>query len=252
MSALDDLRRAGAQRMDPLRFHYLERLAARAAEAMPSVRAVLARKLDEALADYAARFLRAGQTAADTVARLAAQPPAVARESRRLLAAGDHQAIARLAARLAAPAAAPKAGTPLAALNRYLDDAAQSRAEAEGGCDGDSDRRGPASSGPGLPGGTGATAGVELRSVRRFREVWSRIAAEDQVQRAMVRGPGNAGPLNSQMLVLRSLALMRDLSPEYLRRFMAHAETLLWLDHESQSPAPAEARPARKGRQKKA
>jgi hypothetical protein len=32
------------------------------------------------------------------------------------------------------------------------------------------------------------------------------------------------------MLVLRSLGLMRDLSPDYLNRFMAHVGTLLCLE----------------------
>ena len=32
------------------------------------------------------------------------------------------------------------------------------------------------------------------------------------------------------MLVLRSLALMRDISPDYLNRFMSYADTLLCLD----------------------
>jgi hypothetical protein len=34
----------------------------------------------------------------------------------------------------------------------------------------------------------------------------------------------------TNMLVLRTLGLMRELSPDYLRRFMTHVETLLWLD----------------------
>jgi hypothetical protein len=32
------------------------------------------------------------------------------------------------------------------------------------------------------------------------------------------------------MLVLRSLGLMRDISPDYLNRFMAHVDTLLCLE----------------------
>lgn len=40
------------------------------------------------------------------------------------------------------------------------------------------------------------------------------------------------------MLVLRSLGLMREASPDYLNRFMAYVDTLLWLDvAESVKPA---------------
>ena len=74
------------------------------------------------------------------------------------------------------------------------------------------------------------------------------LLAEDQ---AMVRGPENAGPLNPHMLVLRSLALMRQLSPDYLQRFLSHVDSLLWLDQENQKHTPAEAKPARRNRPKK-
>lgn len=81
---------------------------------------------------------------------------------------------------------------------------------------------------------TPGTAGrSELRSAQAFRETWSRLCAEDEVVQAVQRGPENAGPLNSHMLVLRTLGLMRELSPDYLRRFMAHADTLLWLEQAS-------------------
>jgi hypothetical protein len=46
----------------------------------------------------------------------------------------------------------------------------------------------------------------------------------------MAQAPQNAGPINSHMLVLRSLGLMRDISPDYLNRFMAHVDTLLCLE----------------------
>lgn len=70
----------------------------------------------------------------------------------------------------------------------------------------------------------------ELRSAQRFRETWERLGAEEAVVKATHRAPENAGPLNSHMLVLRTLGLMRELSPHYLRRFLAHTETLLWLE----------------------
>jgi Protein of unknown function (DUF2894) len=94
-----------------------------------------------------------------------------------------------------------------------------------------------------------APPGRELRSAQAFRDTWSRICAEDEVTQAVEQGPENAGPLNSHRLVLRTLGLMRDLSPDYLRRFLSHADTLLWLDQaQSQArakPAPVKPRPAR-------
>jgi hypothetical protein len=70
----------------------------------------------------------------------------------------------------------------------------------------------------------------ELRSAARFRETWERLSAETQVQKALARAPKNAGPLNPQRLMLDTLARMGGLSPHYLRRFLMHTETLLWLE----------------------
>lgn len=70
----------------------------------------------------------------------------------------------------------------------------------------------------------------ELRSAQRFRETWERLGAEVQVRQARERAPQNAGPLNPQRLMLETLARMGELSPHYLRRFLAHTETLLWLE----------------------
>jgi hypothetical protein len=70
----------------------------------------------------------------------------------------------------------------------------------------------------------------ELASVRRFRRTWTSLRIQDQVDEAVARKPANAGPLNSHVLVLQALDLMRELSPQYLERFLAHVETLQWLE----------------------
>lgn len=86
----------------------------------------------------------------------------------------------------------------------------------------------------------------ELDGLRRFRTSWSRHAAERQVAQAMGRTPDNAGPLNSHALVLRSLALMRERAPDYLQRFLAQLDTLMWLEDLGQRPAAGKT--ARRGR----
>ncbi len=103
----------------------------------------------------------------------------------------------------------------------------------------------------------GAGAHDELASVRRFRRAWSRSRSLDQVQQAAARKPANAGPLNSHVLVLQSLALMGELSPDYLRRFLVQVESLQWLElARAKYPRPAvgaaaAAKPARRGRKQK-
>ncbi|MFZ4288137.1 DUF2894 domain-containing protein [Variovorax sp. HJSM1_2] len=193
-AVLDGLRADGAQRMDPVRFHFVEVLAQRLPAAQSALQPILQRKLQTAMAGLRERLDQGLQT------RRSAEP------------------------------LAPAAPTPLAGLNHYIQQATQHEPQQA------------------LRG----RAGRELKSVRRFRETWSKIAAVQQVDRALVRAPENAGPLNSHMLVLHSLAQMRGLSPDYLQRFMSHVDTLLWLDQAQQKPAPAEVKPAaRKSRAKK-
>ena len=94
------------------------------------------------------------------------------------------------------------------------------------------------------PGSWAAPSGgrTELKSVRNFRNTWSKLSAQKQVAKALGQAPKNAGPINSHMLVLRSLELMRDISPDYLNRFMSYADTLLCLDQPEMVAKP----PARK------
>lgn len=190
---LESLRAAGAQHCDPVRFRYLEVLAARLPGQPPAVQQVLAVRLQAAVEAYARRAHAAP----------ASPPPHVL------------------------PGTSP---SPLALLNREL----QARAQA------DAD--------PAL--GEDADSPAELPSVRRFGEVWVKIAAEQQVDRAFTRGPENAGPLNPHRLMLRSLALMRTLSPDYLRHFVAQVDSLLWLEQASARPVRAPARPGRAPRAK--
>lgn len=82
------------------------------------------------------------------------------------------------------------------------------------------------------PAGPEAPVGTrpELRSVQQFRSTWSKLSVDRQVTQALHQAPDKAGPINSHMLVLRSLTLMRDISPDYLNRFMSYVDTLLCLD----------------------
>lgn len=70
----------------------------------------------------------------------------------------------------------------------------------------------------------------ELKAVAYFREAWSRLSTEQQLTQTLAQAPENAGPMNSQHLVLRSLQNMRDISPDYLQGFMTYVDTLIWLE----------------------
>lgn len=129
-----------------------------------------------------------------------------------LLQAKLHTAVAQLQLRLAepqTPSARPSSQTP-SPLSALLQDMAA-----------------PSAQRPWSPSGHGR---LDNPRVEEFRQQLGKISVQKQVTQAIAQAPQNAGPINSHMLVLRSLGLMRDLSPDYLNRFMAYVDTLLILD----------------------
>ena len=212
---LASLRFAGAQKLDPTRFHYLEVLSQRLPTQDVAVRRILEVKLQEALASYGDRFRRTQNTEGDQ-----RSVAGHAQRGTRRTSASDANAIAC---------------TPLAQLNQYIRSATHNRKNG----------------GPENPGHDDhGQADTEMASVRRFRETWSQYRVENQVVQAEGRGPENSGPFNSHRLVLQSLALMRGLSPDYLRRFLSHVETLQWLEQASEKSSKKRAKPVRRTRQK--
>ena len=132
-----------------------------------------------------------------------------------LLQAKLSTAVAQLQARLAAPqnpntlpaSSTASRSSPLTAL---LQDMAAPSAER-----------------PLSPSGHGR---MDKPHIVQFRQQLGKISVQKQVTQAIAQAPQNAGPINSHMLVLRSLGLMRDLSPDYLNRFMGYVDTLFFLD----------------------
>jgi hypothetical protein len=221
------LRTAGADQFDSVRLHYIEVLAKRTIAHRGNVKRMLDAKLAQALSAFNERFDLAQRDARETVAQGVQQYPHAANDLQRLFAAGDFKGLRRLIATL-------KAGeqcASLGALVRQLEQHAPENADAR------------------LDRNTGSRS--ELKTIRNFRNTWSKLSVDKQVAQALEQAPANAGPINSHMLVLRSLALMRDISPDYLNRFMSYADTLLCLDQcEKEKPGnpkkPQVARAAKK------
>ena len=146
-----------------------------------------------------------------------------------LLQAKLNTALAQLQLRLAkpqTPSTLPSSQTP-SPLSALLQDMAA-----------------PSAQRPLSPSGHGR---LDNPRVEQFRQQLGKISVQKQVTQAIAQAPQNAGPINSHMLVLRSLGLMRDLSPDYLNRFMAYVDTLLILDApQSLKAQPKKAVPASK------
>ena len=80
-------------------------------------------------------------------------------------------------------------------------------------------------------------AAAGSRTLQFFKRTWSRLSADQRLAQSRASLPDNAGPLNSHHLVHRSLTLMRELSPEYLERFVGYVDALQWLEQSSEAAA---------------
>lgn len=84
----------------------------------------------------------------------------------------------------------------------------------------------------------GPAAFPELEALDHFRTIWSRVRTESQLRQSLQQAPANAGPLNSGALVHRSIALMRELSPGYLQRFLSYVDDLSWIEQLNSGNSP--------------
>lgn len=181
-------RESGGWRADPIRFRFMESLAARMHGQPDAVRAVLERKLQEAMEAFTSTATPSEAT--PTLPAASSQPQV------------------------------------LAELNAYLRSVTARPAD---------DHQEPHT----------------LPSARRFRQSWESARTLDRLRDAIARAPANAGPLNSHALVARTLALMGELSTDYLRHFLAYAETLQWLETARVQMPREKAKAARKPRARK-
>lgn len=88
-----------------------------------------------------------------------------------------------------------------------------------------------------------------------FRDTWARVSVDRQLRQSQAGVPENAGPLNTNHLVHRSLSLMREVSPGYLEQFLSYVDALSWLEGmhaislvpDREAPRKARAKPGKTG-----
>lgn len=223
---LDAWRERGADRLDPVRFRFIDALRRRAAAHGGDARRLLDARL-AALIDAYAADLRRAESNGDACECAGAPAPAPAPASSSSSSSSSSTSPAPTPAAPSTTTTSPAASSPadpargpLAALLDYIGSRERPTASAP-----DETRAAPASS--------TASGRVALRAepalLDYFRETWSKLSADSQLRASLEQVPKNAGPLNSSSLVHRSLSLMRELSPEYLRQFLSYVDALSWL-----------------------
>lgn len=217
---LDAWRERGADRLDPVRFRFIDALRRRAAAHGGDARRLLDARLATLIDAYAADLRRAESNGDACECAGAPAPASSSSSSSSTSPAPTPAAPSTTTTSPAASSPDEPARGPLAALLDYIGSRERPTASAP-----DETRAAPASS--------TASGRVALRAepalLDYFRETWSKLSADSQLRASLEQVPKNAGPLNSSSLVHRSLSLMRELSPEYLRQFLSYVDALSWL-----------------------
>jgi hypothetical protein len=228
-ATLAALRERHAHRADPVRFRFIEALARRAEGQPEAVRRLLDAKLAKALHEYLARY--------ESVLAHDKPPPASTTSTATATDTAISTSTPASPVRHPAPPPTPTA-SPLAGLVQSL-----ARTPAvTAGLTPHNAKRTPA-------------AAPDLQTLDYFRHTWARLAVHRSMNQSLAKTPKNAGPLNSHRLVLRSLEVMREVSPAYLNRFVGYVDALLALDGmggATPAPPPATTPPPEGEKKRKA
>lgn len=224
---------SGADRFDPARFRYIESLARRALGTQDAIRRLIEQRAFEALVDFQNCFDQARAEATDILARFSLEYPDSKDRLRRFVEQGRFKELQRLVVKRqrgnhqgALAALTDQIGKGDHALDKTMtalsfDDLLRQQEE---------DILHSVGNSVGSDNSPRSANKAELKTFRLFKKTWTKLHSDRLVTRAVKDRPENAGPLNSQMLVTRSLFTMRHLSPNYLNRFVSYIDTLLWLE----------------------
>lgn len=195
---------------------------------------VLRQRLAQWRANGAERLNPLRFAALEALARRADSQRGLARQrlEQRLAQLAEHYAAALDAATAPPRHGGARAPGPLAAVNARLAELALAR-----------------------HGAVSAGATPEMAMLGELRRLWAQVRSESQLRRSLQDLPEDAGPLNSGKLVHRAFNLMGELSPQYLRHFLAHLDALAWigqLEPPPAQPAPGDAASPRKRARRKA
>ncbi|WP_170836235.1 DUF2894 domain-containing protein [Pandoraea sp. ISTKB] len=216
-------RDGGVDRRDPARFHRIEALSQRLQAYRGEVRRVLETRLGMLAAELAKSL---GDTQASSATREApgtASPLAVlTTEVTQRIGVSERPA----------PSTAPRPRGPAAPGVTAVHTPAPAQAQANATASPKRPVTPPAPAPVAITPTVIATddAFEDLDVLEYFRETWSKLSTDGNLRQSLAQVPENAGPLNSSHLVHRALSLMHDVSPDYLRHFLRHADALSWLE----------------------
>jgi hypothetical protein len=230
-----ELKQRQANNFAPARFIYIETLLIKAQTAKSSIGKALKYKVELELNNYQQDFSQALQKSKTLAQQTIKNNPASAAQIEQLLLNCQFMAIERLAVQLQ-----PIEASPIARLNDYINqELSQSHNEQQISF---SDMLSKIESKAVKNYQSHSQQQVnkkdqeaELKSFNSFKQFKGKYDTDKLVEQIITLRPANLGPLNSHMLLIKSLESMRDLSPQYLSRFMTYIDALLRLEDANNS-----------------
>ena len=223
---LSALTSSGANQFDPVRFRYIESMVQRAAQQPKNIGHLLESKVLAALTDYQSSFAQAQADATAVIAEIQTRFPDDHARAQALFEACQFKGLTRLRARLER-ASKPDALVELG--NLLMQDRPAGGDSQQQACFDDIVKQQELDIVNSLSPHQEDSLG-ELRSIGGFRKAQAKLNADKLVTRAIAECPDDCGPLNPHMLAIRSLSVMRDISPQYLNRFVTYIDNFLWLE----------------------
>ena len=230
-SKLTSLKEIQANNFAPARFVYIATLLAKAQTAKQSVGDVLKQKVAFALNSYQQDFDNAHRNAQTLAEQIIEQQPKASAQVQLLMLNCQFDELNKLANKQQ-----HIEPSPLAALNNYInqeqDQAVDNPQESfsdmlnliESKAVKNSQR-------PFQQTATSKTnKAAELKSFNSFKQFKEKYDTDKLVEQMITLRPENLGPLNPHMLLIKSLESLRELSPQYLSRFVTYIDALLRLE----------------------
>lgn len=250
IEALEDLKQSRADRVDPIGYQLILSLTEKAEKVPAAAAQELLRRASLRLDAYQTELARAEVEAVTSLQRIDERFPASLHVASDCVERFDFSGLKRLERRLIRSLDQPSGqGDSLAALIASLKSeapAVDKRASGLGfdeylqqqdselmlGLESRAAKAAPDATAEAMP------AQPELKSARQLRQIQIREKAEKLVNSAIKDSPVSPGPLNPQMLAIRALKGMRDLSPQYLNRLVTYIDSLLWIETAGAKYAP--------------
>jgi hypothetical protein len=265
---IDALEANGAHRYDPVRFIFIQSMARRTLGKSGSLYKSLERKAMSALAEYQKNFDSARLEAEEIVNRVCSVFPEAEIKIRELFENNEFKKVHRLGEKLDRR----HRQTDLSVLKdhvvRFSPDCGDNNNQPSPSSIDDLLRQQerdvladvvasvantPEGGAPALNDGKTATVKFETRkkesrSLQHFKDTMVRLHSDRLVTRAIQDLPENSGPHNSQMLATNALKALRQISPNYLNRFVSHIGSLIYLKQAGEEADKLKAKKTKKSR----